>query len=249
MARAHYGSSFKPKFIWCFVTDNVRWSNEDLKRAADHNIKVIRELELLYFEEFSRKIGFAARYQFHAEYLEDQKVPALTGRKVPAIKTKLGGTTAYMFSALAKDILRIAFVNHRDLRDPSGAPSYQRLVKPARLKQIGQFLDGRGFFPNTILLNFHRPPNFEQQAKDEDSGVAFGQFLLPDRYKSCWVIDGQHRLYGTAFTEKEYKTPLFFVAFDKITPAAEANIFVEINAKQATVPPRGSRGTAISPAL
>lgn len=235
--RKGYGDGFKPKFIWCFVTDNVRWSNEDLKRAQEQNIKVIRELELLYFEEFSRKIGAAARFQFHAEYLEDQKVPALSGRKVPAVKTKLGGTTAYLFSALPKDILRIAFVNHRDLRDPSGAPSYQRLVKPARLKQIGAFLDERGFFPNTILLNFHRSPVFEPIAKDETSGVTFGNIVLPDRYKSCWVIDGQHRLYGTVFTEKEYKIPLFFVAFDKVTKAQEAHIFVEINAKQATVPP------------
>jgi DNA sulfur modification protein DndB len=235
--RKHYGEGYKPKFIWCFVTDNVRWSTEDLKRAAEHNIKVIRELELLYFEEFSRKIGPAARYQFHAEYLEDQQVPALSGRKVPAVKTKMGGTTAYLFSALAKDILRIAFVNHRDLRDPSGAPSYQRLVKPSRLKQIGAFLDDKGFFPNTVLLNFHRPPRFEQIARDETSGVTFGKLILPDRYKSCWVIDGQHRLYGTVFTEEEYKRPLFFVAFDKVTKAQEAHIFVEINAKQATVPP------------
>lgn len=235
--RKHYGEGFKPKFIWCFVTHNVRWSNEDLKRAQEQNIKVIRELELLYFEEFSRKVGPAARYQFHAEYLEDQQVPALSGRKVPAVKTKLGGTTAYLFSALAKDILRIAFVNHRDLRDPSGAPSYQRLVKPARLKQIGAFLDDKGFFPNTVLLNFHRPPRFEQIARDEMSGITFGNLILPDRYKSCWVIDGQHRLYGTVFTEHEYKNPLFFVAFDKVTKAQEAHIFVEINAKQATVPP------------
>ena len=234
--RSNYGNSFKPKIIWCFVTDNIRWSEEDLKRAENHNIKVIRDLELLYFEEFSKKIGPAARYQFHAEYLEGQKVPALTGRKVAAVKTKLGGTTAYMFSALAKDILRIAFVNHRDLRDPSGAPSYQRIVKPNRLKQIGKFLDEKGFFPNTILLNFHKKPTFEQGAKDETSGVTFGQLILPDKYKSCWVIDGQHRLYGTAYTENEFTDPLFFIAFDKVTPAAEANIFVEINAKQATVP-------------
>lgn len=144
--RLHYGNGFRPKIIWCFVTENVRWSAEDLKRAQEHNIKVIRDLELLYFEEFSKKIGRAARYQFHAEYLEGQKVPALGGRKIPAVKTRLGGTTAYMFSALAKDILRIAFVNHRDLRDPSGAPSYQRIVKPNRLKQIGTFLDQKGFF-------------------------------------------------------------------------------------------------------
>lgn len=104
--RKHYGAEFRPKIIWCFVTDNVRWSDEDLKRAGDHNIKVIRELELLYFEEFSKKIGEAARYQFHAEYLADQTVPALAGRKVPAIKTKLGGTTAYLFSARPKSLIR-----------------------------------------------------------------------------------------------------------------------------------------------
>jgi hypothetical protein len=44
-------------------------------------------------------------------------------------------------------------------------------------------------------------------------------------------------LYGTVFTEKEYKVPLFFAAFDKVTKAQEAHIFVDINAKQATVPP------------
>lgn len=144
--RKHYGDGYKPKIIWCFVTDNIRWSKEDEKRASEFNIQIIRELELMYFEEFSKKIGSAARFQFHAEYLANQKVPALSGRRVPAIKTKLGGKTAYLFSALAKDILRISFVNHRDLRDPSGAPSYQRLVKPSRLKQIGAFLDTDGFF-------------------------------------------------------------------------------------------------------
>lgn len=235
--RKHYGDGFKPKIIWCFVTDNIRWSEEDLKRAADHKINVIQGLELIYFEEFSKKLGPAARYQFHAEYLENQKVPALAGRKVPAVKTKLGGKTAYLFSALAKDILRIAFVNHRDLRDPSGAPSYQRIVKPSRLKQIGEFLDEKKFFPNTILLNFHRKPLFEQTAKDEISSVAFGNLVLPDRYKSCWIIDGQHRLYGTTYTTDDYTTPLFFIGFDAVTASEEANIFVEINSKQATVPP------------
>lgn len=235
--RRHYGDDFKPKIIWCFVTENIRWDDGDIALAKDSNINVIQGLELLYFEEFSKKIGPAARYQFHAEYLEDQKVPALSGRKVPAVKTKLGGKTAYLFSALAKDILRIAFVNHRDLRDPSGAPSYQRIVKPSRLKEIGEFLDKGKYFPNTILLNFHRKPAFEQQAKDNVSSIAFGSLILPDRYKSCWIIDGQHRLYGTTYTSEDYDTPLFFIGFDTVSAAEEANIFVEINSKQATVPP------------
>lgn len=235
--RLHYGKDYKPKIIWCVVTENIRWSDSDLRRAKEYNIKVIQGLELIYFEEFSKKLGPAARYQFHAEYLEDQKVPAFSGRKVPAVKTKLGGKTAYLFSALAKDILRIAFVNHRDLRDPSGAPSYQRIVKPSRLKEIGHFLDEGKFFPNTILLNFHRKPLFEPLAKDQISSVHFGNLILPDRYKSCWIIDGQHRLYGTTYTQDNYDTPLFFIGFDSVSTSEEANIFVEINSKQATVPP------------
>jgi len=94
----------------------------------------------------------SSRYQFQAEYLAGQSIPALKGRKLPAVATKLGGKRVYIFSAKAVDILRIAFVNHRDLRDPSGAPSYQRLVNPNRLKQIGKFLNEGGNFPNTVLL-------------------------------------------------------------------------------------------------
>lgn len=233
--RKHYGSDFKPKIIWCFVTDNVRWSEGDLQRAADANIQVIRDVELIYFEEFSKKLGRAARHQFQAEYLSDQKVPAMIGRKVPAIRTKMGGTTAYLFSALPSDILRIGFVNHRDLRDPDGAPSYQRIVKPSRLKQIGQFLDQGGFFPNTVLLNFHRKPRFEQSHNDKESGIAFGSLILPEFYKSCWIIDGQHRLYGTSFAKEEYSEPLYFIGFDKVEGEDEAKMFVRINSKQEKV--------------
>lgn len=237
--KRHYGVSYKPKILWFFVTDKIRWAANDLERASENNIHVVQNKELLYFEEISKKLGHAARFQFHAEYLARQKVPALSGRAIPAVKTKIGGKVAYFFSALPIDILRIAFVNHRDLRDPTGAPAYQRLVNPARLKEIGAFLDGGGFFPNTILLNFHRAPTFNFKTKDDVTGVQFGEIVLPDRYKSCWVIDGQHRLYGTRFAgDSASDAPLFFIAFSGVDTAEEADIFVTINAKQTKVPPR-----------
>ncbi|MEM6890144.1 MAG: DGQHR domain-containing protein [Pseudomonadota bacterium] len=235
--RKHYGAGFKPKILWFFVTDKIRWSDNDLQRASDNNIHVVQSRELLYFEEISKKLGVAARFQFHAEYLDRQKVPALSNRTVQAVKTKIGGHIAYFFSARPVDILRIAFVNHRDLRDPTGAPSYQRLVSPSRLKEIGSFLDAGGYFPNTILLNFHRKPQFNRQAKDDFSNIQFGELVLPDRYKSCWVIDGQHRLYGTTFAKKrDQDAPLFFIAFENVTRSEEANTFVTINEKQTRVP-------------
>ena len=97
--RKHYGADFNPKIMWFFVTDKIRWRDNDLKRAAEFNIHVIQARELLYFEEISKKLGAAARYQFHAEFLAQTKVPALANRTLPAVKTKLGGHVAYFFSA------------------------------------------------------------------------------------------------------------------------------------------------------
>lgn len=235
--RKHYGVEFNQKIIWFFVTDKIRWRDSDIKRAHEFNIHVVQARELLYLEEISKKLGAAARYQFHAEFLAKQKVPALGNRSLPAVKTKLGGHVAYFFSARPLDILRIAFVNHRDLRDPSGAPSYQRLVIPSRLKEIGQFLDDDGYFPNTILLNFRRKPRFDRSSKDPLARVQFGELTLPDRYKSCRVIDGQHRLYGTTFSKRmNQDDPLFFIAFEGVSSAEEANTFITINEKQTKVP-------------
>jgi len=38
----------------------------------------------------------------------------------------------------------------------------------------------------------------------EERQIALGELYLPDRFKSVWVIDGQHRLYG--FTEADDTT-------------------------------------------
>ena len=42
----HYGTDFKPKIIWLFVTENVIWSEPDKQRALGENIRSISRLEL-----------------------------------------------------------------------------------------------------------------------------------------------------------------------------------------------------------
>jgi DNA sulfur modification protein DndB len=133
--RRFLGAGFKQKIIWFFVTRNIEWSQPDLARADEANIKVITEKDLFYYKEIAKRIGRAARHQFHAEFLANTKVHALE-RKVFAMRTKLGAHKAYTFFASAETILPIAFVNHRDLRDPNAAPSYQRLIHRPRLKDI-----------------------------------------------------------------------------------------------------------------
>jgi DNA sulfur modification protein DndB len=235
--RQHFGKDFKPKILWAFATWNVIWKKSDLALAASNNIAVIKDREIRYLEEISRSLRAAGRYQFHAEFFKDQKIPELDGKHVPAIATKLGGHKAFIFCATPADLLKISFVNHRDLRDPGGAPAYQRLLKQGRLKKIAAYLEEGNFFPNSILVSFHKKVRFDVSDKSYDGSSQFGSLYLPNAYKSCWIIDGQHRLYGCALADTPPQS-LTVIAFERIPPALEANLFATINREQQRVQKR-----------
>jgi DNA sulfur modification protein DndB len=233
---AVYGKDARLKFIWLLITRNLILAPNDLKRAEHENIQVIGDRDLRYYEEIARNIGKAAKYQFLAEFLAGAKVKNLEDHLVPAIRSKIGGHSAYYFLAPPERLLPIAFVNHRSLRDPAGNPAYQRLVKRARIKQIGSFLDGGGFFPNSILINFKKRVRFDIKQSYEDRQISFGDLYLPDAYKTAWIIDGQHRLYGFAEVGgKKKPNVIAVVAFENISREIEADLFATINGKQAKV--------------
>jgi DNA sulfur modification protein DndB len=235
--KQHYGSDFKPKIIWAIVTDKIIWSKEDKARAAGENISIVTERELRYFVELAKHLGPAGRYQFLAHFLENQKVPGLENRRVPALRGKLGGNTFYAFVTTPERLLKIAFVNHRTLNDPKGMPTYQRLITKGRIKQIHQFIEGGGFFPTNIIINFVAKPKFEIKLKEDEADIHYGTLYLPEKYKSAWVIDGQHRLYGySRLPELQRSQNIIVLAFQQMEKAGEANLFVTINHEQKTVP-------------
>jgi len=233
----HYGASIKFKIIWLIVTENIIWKKSDRETAETANIRIITEKELRYFSQIAEHIGRAARYQFLAEFLKDQSIPGLVNKKVPAIKGKLGGKLFYCFATTPRHLLKIAFVNHRSLSDPDGAPAYQRLISRSRLKDVAAYIKGGGFFPNNLLVNFTRELRFEKMANAELSDVTFGMLHLPSSYRSAWIIDGQHRLYGfSPADDKHLDQNIIVVAFEKLPMAEEAALFVTINHEQKTVP-------------
>ena len=235
--RRHYGSDVKLKVVWLFVTENIIWSGQDKQRALGENIRIITERELRYYAQIVDHLGKAARYQFLAEFLKDQQIPKLAGKTVPAIKGKLGGKAFYCFVTTPRQLLKISFVNHRSLNDPEGAPTYQRLVSRSRIRDIGDFIKNGGYFPYNLLINFTRNVRFDKIAQDDDSGVLFGQLYLPDRYRSAWIIDGQHRLYGySPIDDKFLDHSVIVVAFEMLPKSEEASLFVTINHEQKSVP-------------
>ncbi|MBA8841961.1 DGQHR domain-containing protein [Ochrobactrum sp. RH2CCR150] len=231
--RIHKGS--EKKIIWIIVTRNIDWSDSDVKRAEESNIRIVTERDMIYYKEISKRIGASARYQFHAEFLKNTKVNSLE-KKIYALRTRLGRHKAYSFIAKATDILPIAFVNHRDLRDPESAPTYQRLIQKSRLQEIGAFLSNGGFFPNAVVINFKKKIRFDALRAEDDNGIVPGEITLPNTYKSAWIIDGQHRLYGYAEIDDDgFQSNIPILAFENISISEETRIFADINSKQKNV--------------
>lgn len=236
--RKHFGENFNPKILWAMATKNIVWSEPDRQRASDESISIFTdEKEIRYYAQLADHLGSAAKYQLLAEFFGGQKIPELSGKTIPAVRGKVGGQTFYSFVSTPRDLLKIAFVNHRTLDDPEGLPAYQRLVSKSRLKKIGKFINDGGFFPNNIILNFVETPKFDIVQKNSDAKVHFGNLHLPNKYKAAWVIDGQHRLYGFAhLDDKQLSQNIFVLAFDRMPRTDEANLFVTINHEQKSVP-------------
>lgn len=236
--RSHFGGNFNPKIIWIYATSNIVWNEKDLERAIDANIRVITENELQYFEAFISHIGSAGRYQFLAEFLEGQEIPGLNNVKVPAAKGRFGHHVFYSFAISARHLLKIAFVNHQALNHPDGRPAYQRMINKNRIKQIGVFIQNGGFFPTNILVNFTDECRFDLLPNNHntDKSIKFGWLYLPNKYKSAWIIDGQHRLYGFSdIDDKFLDSTLFVIAFEKMDTQTEAELFITINHEQRSV--------------
>jgi DGQHR domain-containing protein len=236
--RSHFGKGYNPKIIWIYATSNIIWAEIDLERAEAANIRVITENELQYFEAFIGHIGTAGRYQFLAEFLEGQQIPGMENVTVPAVRGKFGPHTYYSFVVSARHLLKIAFVNHQALNHPDGKPAYQRMINKKRIADIGTFIQKGGYFPTNLLVNFVDNCRFDLISNKEnaDKNTKFGWLYLPGKYKSAWVIDGQHRLYGFSNIDPHFlDRSLFVLAFEKMDAKTEAELFITINHEQRSV--------------
>ncbi len=112
------------------------------------------------------------------------------------------------------------------------------MINKKRISDIGTFIQQGGYFPTNLLVNFVEECRFDQISNKEnsDKNTKFGWLYLPGKYKSAWVIDGQHRLYGFSnIDDKFLDRSLFVLAFEKMDAKTEADLFITINHEQRSV--------------
>lgn len=229
--------NIKPIFI--FATNGYLLSDIDKERLKDFDINHFPEETIEYYEELSRHLGFSARYQMLGALLEGKKVPNLDS-VLPAIRGTMGGYTYYSFSIEPEKLLKISYVLHHSSANKEEMPAYQRLIKKARLKSVSDFINKGGFFPNSVIVNIVSKKELQfdlcdKNVQSSSSLCRLGVLHLPQKYKSVYIIDGQHRLYGYANSEYKNSNTIPVVAFVNLEKEKQIKIFMEINENQKAV--------------
>ena len=234
-----FGKGLKVKYI--FATRRLRIDSEgpDLQRLHKTKSFFYNDNTYQYINSLIKSYKSAAFYQFLGILFKDQLISA-DRIEVPAIEGEMGGKKYYMFSIEPHLILKMGFILHRTKANESEMPTYQRLLIPSRLVGISKFINGGGYFPNSVILNFSQKKHeiqFESSARSGDSQSRFGMLKIPNAYAIAYIIDGQHRVYGYANSEYRQSNTIPVVAFTDLTSTEQLEIFMDINQNQKAVSP------------
>jgi len=231
---AYYGKKPKLKVKWAIATRNVDWRKADKERAAEAKIAVINEQDIVYYTKLTDYLKDAARYQFMARYLKGEGVDGLSVA-IPATKGRMGDITFYNFLISPFELLKISYISHK-ATSSNDLDTYKRMVKPSRLKKIAEYIDDGGQFPTNIVINFKTKNRLKFNKIETFENSTFGTLTLPGQYGAAWVIDGQHRLYGFAFSERGKNHVVPVLAYENLPTTEEMRLFVDINCEQVKVP-------------
>lgn len=231
--------AFKGKKVkYIFATKNYELTDPDRNRMRDLGIYHFDEYGIKYFAELAKHLGTCARYQLLGTLFAGQKIGAMENR-IPAIEGQMGGYTYYSFSIEPEKLLKLAYVLHRNEANSDMMPTYQRIIKKPRLKEIRKFVDNKGFFPNSLIISIDtngKKLRFDLATPQVENAISrIGILYLPQLYRSAYIIDGQHRLYGYADSKHAEDNTVPVVAFVNLDKDKQVELFMEINENQKAV--------------
>ncbi|MGE9943232.1 DGQHR domain-containing protein [Bariatricus sp. SGI.161] len=226
----------KVKFIW--ATNNYIMSRADLKKMEEWGIIYFSDSVIQYYSELVKHLGTCARYQLLGNLLANTEIKNMQN-EIPAIRGTMGGFEYYEFSIEPEKLLKIGYVLHRSEANKNMMPTYQRIIKKKRLKEVQTFINGGGYFPNSLIISIDTNGKGIQfdlsPTKVEGSLSRLGVLHLPKRYHSAYIIDGQHRLYGYSDTVFASKNTIPVVAFIDLERKEQLKLFMDINENQKAV--------------
>lgn len=227
----------KAKFIW--ASHNFIMNRRDLALLDKAGIAYFSDTTIEYYSDLAKHLGSCSRYQLLGSLFANQEIKNMDDR-VPAIQGKMGGYTYYSFSIEPEKLLKIGYVLHRSEANKNMMPTYQRLIKKKRLQEVRSFINDGGYFPNSIIISIDtngKGLSFDQSSSKVDSTISkIGILHIPKRYRSAYIIDGQHRLYGYSDSLYAATNTIPVVAFVDLDRTEQIKLFMDINENQKAVP-------------
>ena len=227
----------KTKFIW--ASHNFIMNRRDLALLDKAGIAYFNDTTIEYYSDLAKHLGSCSRYQLLGSLFANQEIKNMDDR-VPAIQGKMGGYTYYSFSIEPEKLLKIGYVLHRSEANKNMMPTYQRLIKKKRLQEVRSFINDGGYFPNSIIISIDSNGKdlvFDQSSSKVDSTISkIGILHIPKRYRSAYIIDGQHRLYGYSDSLYAATNTIPVVAFVNLDRTEQIKLFMDINENQKAVP-------------
>ncbi|OYO28556.1 DGQHR domain-containing protein [Janthinobacterium sp. PC23-8] len=142
--------------------------------------------------------------------------------KVHAFNIGNGNVDFYLTAMTAKEIFQFSKVSRVD-EDPN--VGYQRFLSEKRATAIAEYIDAGNILPGAIVLS-----------AQENAQLSFKDDILSINLEagSFFVIDGQHRLYGSEKAANEIRLPVCIL--DGLDHREEVQYFLDINSTQKGVP-------------
>lgn len=228
------------KFKYIFATKNYILGDADLDRIHQFKFIHFTEDSIRYYNGLAQHLGCAAKYQLLGNIFSGQKIQGLN-MVVPAVQGRMGNLTYYSFVIEPQKLLKIAYVLHRNNANNDLMPTYQRLIQKSRLTKIQEFVNGGGYFPNSLIISVdtkRKGLRFDLASNNnqlENSISKLGLLHLPQTYQSAYIIDGQHRLYGYSGSNYEGNNSIPVVAFVDLDKDVQLKLFMDINENQKSV--------------
>jgi len=225
--------------LWFILAlKNIIPTNSD-RTFADKEPKILiwDDDFLEYYKKLTRSIGKYTVYNIMGELnisprIEDKII-------IPAFKSKIKDFTIYSFWINPKQLLKYSYVARRERKEEH---YYQRFIDRRRIRKMAkEYIDKGKIYPNSIIISINEPckftefPEWKNEIEHFPENLSFGILEFPKKFRSCWIIDGQHRLYSFAKSEKYHL--LSVIAFERIPKIQQAEIFVDVNLNQKVVPP------------
>ena len=151
-----------------------------------------------------------------------------------ASKTEMEpGIPVYHFFANSGDLLPLCNVPRRMPANGGDlAQAYQRILDGSKVKKIKKYLSSsNSFFPNSIVLAAEEDLSWRKTEGDDVTEI--GKLSMASEYGSLFVIDGQHRLFGTEASDSG--KPVSVCVVENMTKPAQASLFKSINQEQRKV--------------